>query len=654
MSHSSRSELRRVPDGSLPVMICSAIRSAIAADRLVRIACHRRPCSPARGFGCLHGSGHERRLRSSLEAGSRPLQQRLQSVVLSDQQTSEPGRVYHVGPDVGAAMRRYGLGLLPSAALVAVAIACSSSNNNTAKPASPAGGNSAATQQATKAAAASPAVAAASQPSAGAPVRGGSAVTELDSDTKNLDPLLSSLAVDRQVYYQMYDSLVQVGPDLKIAPDLADSWDTSNPTAVVFKLHPGIKFHDGTDFNADAVKFNIDRILKTPTSPRLSEINTVTSVDVVDPLTVKFNLKAPFAPLLANLVDRAGMILSPAAIQKNGDNNTLAPVGAGTGPFTFVEWKQGDHITLQKTPNYWKMGADGKPLPYLDKLTFRIITDENQRLNNLKTGDVDFCYNPPAKDIASIKKDSSVVYKDTPAVSYFGFELNLAAEPFNNKSLRQAVAYALDRDQILTTVFFGLGAVSNGPISPPLPPYDKSYTAFTHDIAKAKAMLAAGSKPQGFSFDMLITADSPQNQQEGELIKDELKDAGITVNLVPEQFPKQVDDAQKHNFQATLQGWSGRIDPDGNTYNQFHTGGGNNDMQYSSTQADQLLDQGRATFDPEKRIGIYKQLNKIVADDVAWVFINHGVAIELHSPRIKNYTLIADNIQRWATVWKTA
>jgi peptide/nickel transport system substrate-binding protein len=553
-------------------------------------------------------------------------------------------------------MRRHWTRLMPALVLALAALACSSSNNgaNTANRngSGPVNNAGSAATTAPRPPGASPAAQASA--AGGNPVRGGTLTTELDSDAKNLDPLMSSLLVDRQIHYQIYDSLVQIGPDLKIQPDLADSWDTSDPKAVVFKLHPGIKFQDGTDFNAAAVKFNIDRILNTPSSPRLSELSSVASVDVVDTLTVRFNLKAPFAPLLAQLVDRAGMILSPTAIQKNGDNNTLAPVGAGTGPFQFVEWKPGDHITLQRNPNYWKMGVDGKPLPYLDQIVFRIITDENQRLNNLKTGDVDFCYLPPAKDVAAIKKDSSFVYKDTPSLAYNGFELNTATDPFSNKLLRQAVAYAIDRDTILQTVFFGLGAVATGPVSPPLWAFDPSFVPYTHDVNKAKALLAQAGKPNGFSFDLLITANSPQVQQEAELIKDELNDASITVNLVPEQFPQLVSDAQNHKFQAALEGWSGRIDPDGNMYNQFHTGGGNNDMQYSVPQVDQLLDQARTTFDQNQRATLYKQANQIIAQDAPWVFINYGVATELHSPKVKNYTLIADNIQRWAAVWKTS
>ncbi len=546
-----------------------------------------------------------------------------------------------------------------TAALIALLTACGGSNNNGKAPASaPAGAAASATRAAPSGG--SPAVAAsaaASATAAGAgtakPSRGGTLTVAIDSNMKNLDPLKSTLLVDRQIHYQLYDSLVAIGPDLKIVPDLADSWDTSDPKAIVFKLHQGVKFQDGTDFDANAVKFNIDRILNTASSPRNSEIASVASVDVVDQYTVKFNLTQPFAPLLATLVDRAGMMLSPAAIQKAGDSLTTAPVGAGTGPFRFVEWQQDDHLTLERNPNYWKKDANGDPLPYLDKLVYKIIPDENNRLNNLKTGDVDIAQRPPAKDIAAVKKDSAFVYKDTPALEFDGVELNVATEPFNNKALRQAVAYAIDRDAIVQTVFYGLGVVSNGPISPPLPPYDANYKPYTRDVNKAKSLLAAGGKPNGFSFDLLITSNSPQQEQQAELIKDELKEIGVTVNIVPEEFTKLVDDTQTHHFTASILGWSGRIDPDGNTYNHFHTGGGFNDPQYSNQQVDALLDQARASYQAEQRNTLYRQINQLVTDDAPWIFIYHPVTIELHTPKVKGFVLIADGIQRYATVWKS-
>jgi peptide/nickel transport system substrate-binding protein len=545
--------------------------------------------------------------------------------------------------------------LVPFLVAAVLALACSSSNNNNTNKSASNTNNApaSATRPATTAApGASLATATTAAAPGEKPVRGGTLTVAIDSNTKNLDPLKSSLVVDRQIHYQIYDSLVAIDQNLKIIPALAMSWDTSDPKAIVFKLRQGVKFQDGTDFNADAVKFNIDRILNSQSSPRKGEIPSVASVDVVDPYTVRFNLKAPAAPLLATLVDRAGMMLSPAAVQKYGDDLTLTPINAGTGPFKFVEWKQDDHVTVERNPDYWGTDAGGGKLPYLDRITFKVIVDENQRLNAVKAGDVDQVYRPPAKDIAAVKKDSSLVYKDVPALSFDRIELNVAAEPFNNKALREAFAWCIDRDQIVQTVNYGIGQAGTGPLAPPMPAFDTSFKPFSRDIAKAKAKLAEGGKPSGFSFDLLITANSPANQQFGELIKDQCKDAGITVNLVPEEFTKLIDDSQNHRFQASSQGWSGRIDPDGNTYNHFHTGGGLNDSQYSNQQVDQLLEQAASTYDTDKRNQLYRQANQLIVQDVPSVFTTYTVAAELHTPKVKGYVNYADTIMRFATVWK--
>ena len=558
-------------------------------------------------------------------------------------------------------MRRRTLlsGSLASGLIAAIEAACGSSNNKnksaaTSAPSAPAG-----TAGGVASPAAGSASTAAAQPSASAvagekPVRGGTLTVSLDSNLKNLDPLLSSLVVDRQVMYMLYDSLVTIGPDLKIAPGLADSWDTSDPKALVFKLHPNVKFHDGTACDATAVKWNIDRILNSASSPRQPEISSVASCDVVDPLTVKLNLKSPAAQLLASLVDRAGMIVSPTAAQKAGDGFTTKPQNGGTGPFSFVEWLQDDHITVQKNPNYWRNGADGQPLPYLDKITYRVIIDENQRLNNLKTGDIDVCYRPPAKDNASIKKDSSFVYHDTPSLDFAGVLLNTTKEPFNNPLLRQAAANAVDRNQILQTILYGVGAVSNGPVAPPMPAHDPNFTAFTFDVNKAKQLLQQAGMPNGFSFTLDITAGSPATESEAELIKSQLAQAGITANIESKEFTKLIDDAGSGNFQASLQGWSGRIDPDGNMYNQFHTGAALNYGKYSSQQVDTMLEQARQTYDQSQRNTLYRQANQIIAQDVAEIFISHGLAIELHSPKVRGYVNIADTIMRFAGVWKVS
>ena len=214
---------------------------------------------------------------------------------------------------------------------------------------------------ATSAPAATPAAAASPAASAGAVKKGGTLKAGLfGSDILSLDPLTSGAIIDREIYYNIYDSLVAIDVNAQIIPALAEKWETPDPKTYILHLRQGVKFHDGTDFNGDAVKFNLNRYLTDPKSLRKSEIDTISSVDVMDPYTVKITLKSAFAPLLATLVDRAGMMLSPTAVQALGPDGVVQkPVGAGTGAFKFVEWVKNDHITVTRNPNYWKKDASG-------------------------------------------------------------------------------------------------------------------------------------------------------------------------------------------------------------------------------------------------------------------------------------------------------
>jgi peptide/nickel transport system substrate-binding protein len=480
-------------------------------------------------------------------------------------------------------------------------------------------------------------------PSAAAPKAGGTLKIAIESELRTLDPLKSSQRVERQVFYNVYESLVSIDQTLTIKPGLATAWTYADPTTLTFTLRQGVKFHDGTAFTADVVKFNIDRILTAASSPRKSELASVQSVEVKDPATVVFHLKRPDAALLAQLVDRAGMMLSPDAISKGGADFGRNPLGAGTGPFMFVEWKRDDHLTLKKNPTYWKAG-----LPYLDGIIYRPITDPNAVLAALRTGDIDVAATNSiaSKDIASIQKDSSLVYQATPGLGFEGFEVNSHKGIFADPAKRKAVALALDRAQIIQNVSFGVNIISHGPIPPAswaVDPSEKIYDVA--DLDKAKAMAT------GFSFG-LKTPNTADSIQEATLIKDQLSKAGITVNIQTEEFGQILNEAEAHTFDAALVGWSGRIDPDGNMYGWFHTGGGFNDGQYSNPQVDALLEQARSESDQSKRKDLYDQAQRTLVEDVAYVFIDHNPSQEIASNKVHNFTLIADSIDRFQEVWK--
>ena len=495
-------------------------------------------------------------------------------------------------------------------------------------------------------------VATPAQAAGGTVKKGGTLKAGLDGDILTFDPLTSGAYADREVYYNIYDTLVAFDPNLKIIPALAEKWETPDPKTYIFHIRQGVKFHDGTDLNADAVKFNIDRYLTDKTSRRKAEIDTITSVDVMDPYTVKFNLKAAFAPLLATLADRAGMILSPKVIQALGPDALAAkPIGAGSGPFKFVEAVKDDHIGLERNANYWKKDASGNQLPYLDKLTYRPILDATVLLANLKTGDLDASYSIAAKDVAGVKSGSELMLKDVAGLGFNAISFNVMKEPFTKKELRQAVAEVLDRDQINKTVYFGVNQIAQGPIPPSSWAYDANYKPYGANIAKAKEYLKAAGMPDGFTFEMKISSGSPTTTQLSQLIKDQMAKAGITMNIVQQERTKTSTDQDSGNFQTLLFGWSGRPDPDGNLYNIFHSGGGLNYGKYSLPQVDDVLEKARATSDQAQRKDLYQQAQKLLVDDGAMAFYAFLPAYLVMQPKVQGMQLYPDFMMRFEGAW---
>lgn len=479
---------------------------------------------------------------------------------------------------------------------------------------------------------------------------GGKISVGLAADITTLDPLLSSSLYDRQVMLNIYDTLVALNAQGAIVPDLATSWTYKSSTQLVFTLRTDVQFQDGTPMNADAVVFNINRILSNKTSPRYSEISTVKSVQAIDASHVEFDLSKPFSPLLAALTDRAGMILSPTVVQKLGTGLGNNATNAGSGPFEFVEWVKGDHLTVQRNPHYWQKDSQGTQLPYLQTITYRPITNESVMFSNLETGTINVADNVAPNDVPTAKSNSSLVYNQAPALSFFGIMLNTKVAPFNNVHVRQAIEWGVNRQEILNSVLKGIGVVAQGPIAPPSWAFDSSFAPYTYDVSKAKAALAQAGM-SSVSFTMLIASGSPLNTQLAQFLQSELQPAGITMNIKQETFTTLLSDTSAFHFQAASLGWSGRPDPDGNMYSWFHTGGGFNDMQYSNPQVDSLLEAARASSDQAQRTTDYQQAQQLILQDASYVFLYHGVNIQATTTNIKNFTLLPTGMLEFANVY---
>ena len=480
---------------------------------------------------------------------------------------------------------------------------------------------------------------------ADAQVRGGTMRIAMDADNTTMDPHRSTAAVDRQVYNNVYGKLVDIDVKFGIVPQLAQSWDIKNGgLTYIFKLHRGVKFHDGTDFNADIVKWNFDR-MRDPAlaSPRRSEIAPVKDVKVVDPYTVEITLSAPFTPFLSVLTDRAGMMVSKAAVEKFKDDFARNPVG--TGPFRFVEWVKDDHMTLKRFDGYWEKG-----LPYLDEIIYRPIPDSSVRFTALRTGQVDFMHQIQSKDVAAARAERSLTVSEIPSLWWQGIHLNNQVAPFNNKAIRQAIWYAVDRNVIQRVVYYGQGAPAWSPFPPSMWAQDRDFSDWKRDPAKVRAKLAEGGMPSGFSF-TIKGWNQPSQIQELQIVQAQLKELGVDMKIELLEFGKLLADLNSHNFAALRIGWSGRPDPDGNAHVFLHSKGGLNRVRYSNPKMDELLDAARAEADEAKRKALYVQVTRLAADDAPYIWLHHDAEVKVWASPVKGFEHISDGMIRMKGVW---
>jgi peptide/nickel transport system substrate-binding protein len=317
----------------------------------------------------------------------------------------------------------------------------------------------------------------------------------------------------------------------------------------------------------------------------------------------------------------------------------------------FSDWVKGSHLTIVKNPHYWMKDAQGGSLPYLQSIKYVPITNESVMYSNLQTGTINVAEVLGPNDVASAKSNPSLVYKQEPALSFYGIMLNVKAAPFTNVHIRRAIEWGVNHQEIVHTVLKDIGVVAQGPLSPASWAYSSSIAPYTYDINKAKAELAQAGQPNGVSFTFLIPSGSPVNAQLAQFVQSELQPAGITVNIKQETFATLLNDTNNFNYQAALLGWSGRPDPDGNMYSWFHTGGGFNTMQYSSPQVDALLEKARTDNDQAQRASDYQHAEQIILQDASYVFIYHGVNFQATTTNIKGFTIIPTGILEFTNVY---
>lgn len=470
----------------------------------------------------------------------------------------------------------------------------------------------------------------------------------LQEDPDILDPDQSRTFVGRIVYAALCDKLVDITPDLQIIPQLATEWSYSEDgKTLTMKLREGVKFHDGTAFDAEAVKANLERSRTLPESLRKSEVASIESIAVVNPLEVTIKLKAPDATLLAQLSDRAGMMISPKAAAEAGAGFGANPVCSG--PFRFVERIQQDRIVLEKFADYWNKDAI-----HIDRVTYLPIPDTTVRLANLRAGDLDMIERLAATDVESAKSDANLVVADAVSIGYQGITINVAngdkaKNPLGQDNrVRRALELSLDREAINQVVFAGAFKPGNQPFPPTSPWYDTSVPVPARDVEKAKALLEEAGVDR-VSVSMMV-ANNPEQQQLGQVIQAMAAEAGFDIQLRSTEFATLLKEQTAGNFELSQVGWSGRVDPDGNIHQFVSCKGSLNDSKYCNQTVDQALNEARTANDVAKRHELYGIANKALMEDMPLIYLYHPTWIWAMRKNVEGFTPYPDGMIRLQNV----
>jgi peptide/nickel transport system substrate-binding protein len=509
------------------------------------------------------------------------------------------------------------------------------------------------------------------------PKKGGTLVFGRGADSVGLDPAYETDGNSFMVCDNILEALVFYADEsTALEPGLAESWDIApDGLTYTFHLRKGVKFHDGTPFNADAVVFSIGRMMKEPKvkfmNPdmklpaqerppeywlQMEMDKTVGAIEAKDEHTVVFKLNRVDAPFLANMGMDFADIISPTAFMKNPKEFLRNPVG--TGPFTFVQWIKDDRIVLEKFADYWDKNGG----PYLDKVVFRSIPENSVRFLELKTGNIHICQFPNAADIPLAKKDPNLQIVSQPGMNIGYLSFNHTKKLWQDVHMRRAIAYAINRKAIVDNIYQGMGEVAKNPIPPTMWGYNKEIEDFPYDPELAKKELEAAGYPEGKGLPEITLWSmpvprpyNPEGLKVGVAMISDLAKVGISARIVsydwgtylkrqreqPEdmdlfQLGWTGDNGDPDNFLAVL--FDGLADPSVRT-------------QWKNEEYHKLMQAGKQTVDQARRTEIYQNALKLIHDEAAVISVAHSTVIWPALSNVMNFKLHPTASVRMKNVW---
>ncbi len=465
----------------------------------------------------------------------------------------------------------------------------------------------------------------------------------LAEDIDTLDPGQSGFYVGRIVFAAMCDKLVDLDPQLNFKPQLATAWAWSpDNLTLTLTLRDGVKFQDGEPMDAEAVRANIERYRSAPESVRKGEVKPIASIEVADPHTVRLHLSQPYAPLVAVLADRAGMMLSPKTLALGKDIGN-APVCAG--PFKFTSRVPQQNIILDRFPGYWDAGAIS-----LDRITYAPVPDTTVRRVNLQAGQFDLIERMAPTDVAAVKADPKLRVLTSPSIAFFSLFINTAHGPQadnplgRDKRVREAFEKSLDRSVINQVVYDGQ-FVPNNQTQPPGSLYwDSAHPVPPRDIPGARALLKAAGQEK-VTITLQVQA-APVAQQLGEIIQSMAAEAGFDVKLQALEANAANAAELSGEYQIATGIWSGRPDPDGNLAIWLASDGFLNWGKYSNKAIDDLLVQARSVTDVPARQALYRKIVDIYTADRPFITLYHQRWLFGLSDRLTGFSAVPDGLIR--------
>jgi peptide/nickel transport system substrate-binding protein len=464
----------------------------------------------------------------------------------------------------------------------------------------------------------------------------------LNDDPDSIDPALSQAFVTRLVLTTFCDKLFDIDKDLNIVPRLAESYEWKDGNKVLsLKLRPNVKYHDGEPMDAESVKYNFERNMTLDGSFRKSELSGIESVEVVDPLTVDIHLDAPSAPLVSILADRAGMMISPKVAKELGANFGTRPVCAG--PFKFVSRVPQGRIIFEKFADYWD--ADNI---HIDRVEMLAVNDTTVRLSNLQSGEFDIIERVSPTDVTRIEGDNNLKLSKASEIGYGYVQFNVGNGPRGEKMkdvrVRQAISYAIDRQALVDVAFEGLYLPGNQSIAPGSFYYDKSRPVPPRDVEKAKQLLKEAGQ-ENFTFEMLVRPDRDY-QVPAQVMQAMLSEAGINMVINTTENVTQLEAARQGNFESFMSFWSGRIDPDGNTFAFYICKGSQNRMGYCNPEVDELLTKAREVVDQDERKALYDKAMAIVDNERPYLSTWYRQLFAATRANVEGFQLFSDGMVR--------